>query len=131
MNESHDPGRPFKVVITTSTSYSTASSCSLIWETLLKYECMVFALWIFTFFNWFLKFIFWFMFFPSNSLVKESNISLCVLREDTCVIRWSLIELGMIFLTLTKFFLCKALASSHSGTFPLMQVSNSFSSRTG
>ena len=33
MNESHDPGRPFKVVITTfsfSTSSSTASRCSLI-----------------------------------------------------------------------------------------------------
>ena len=35
-NESHDLGRPFKVVITTSTfstSSFTASSCSLIWET--------------------------------------------------------------------------------------------------
>ena len=38
------------------------------------YDCMVFAFWIFTFFNWFLKAIFRFMFFPSNSLVKESNI---------------------------------------------------------
>ena len=46
MNESHDPGRPFKVIITTSTfstSSSTASSCSLIWETLVKYDCMLFA----------------------------------------------------------------------------------------
>jgi len=63
MNESHDPGRPFKVAITTSafsTSSSTASSCS--------------AFWIFTFFNCFLKAIFWFKFLSSNSLVKESNI---------------------------------------------------------
>ena len=54
MNESHDPGRSFKVVITTSafsTSSSTASSCSLIWETLVKYDCMISAFWIFTFFN--------------------------------------------------------------------------------
>ena len=50
MNESHDPGRPFKVAITTS------------------------AFWIFTFFNYFLKAIFWFKFLSSNSLVKESNI---------------------------------------------------------
>ena len=38
MNESHDPGRPFKMAITTSaffTSSFTASSCSLIWETLM------------------------------------------------------------------------------------------------
>ena len=43
MNESHDLGSPFKVVITTyafSTSSSTASSCSLIWETLVKYDCI-------------------------------------------------------------------------------------------
>ena len=61
MKESHDPGRPFKVAITTSaffTSSFTASSCSLIWETLVKYDCMVSAFWIFTFFNWFLKVIF-------------------------------------------------------------------------
>ena len=55
MNESQDPGRPFKVAITTSTfstSSSTTTSCSLIWvETLLKYDCMVSAFWIFTFFN--------------------------------------------------------------------------------
>ena len=50
MNESHDPGRPFKVAITTS------------------------AFWIVTFFNCFLKAIFWFKFLSSNSLVKESNI---------------------------------------------------------
>ena len=46
MNESHDTGRPFKVDITTSafsTSSSTVSSCSLIWETLVKYDCMVSA----------------------------------------------------------------------------------------
>ena len=41
MNESHDLGRPFKVAITTS--YSTTTSCSLIWETLVKYDCMVSA----------------------------------------------------------------------------------------
>ena len=67
MNESHDPRRPFKVVITTSafsTSSSTASSCSLFWETLVTYHCMVSAFWIFTFFKCFLKVIFWFMFFP-------------------------------------------------------------------
>ena len=56
----NDPGRPFKVAITTSTfstSSSTASSCS--------------AFWIFTFFNYFLKSIFWFKFLSSNSLIKE------------------------------------------------------------
>ena len=86
INESHDLGTPFKVVITTSafsTSSSTASSCFLIWETLVKYECMVSAFYNFTFFNWFLKVICWFMFFPSTSLVKESNI-FDVFREDTC-----------------------------------------------
>ena len=38
MNESHDPGRPFKVAISTSaffTSSFTTSSCYLIWETLI------------------------------------------------------------------------------------------------
>ena len=62
------------------------------------------------------------MFFPSNSSVKESNISLGVFREDAYVIRWSLIESAMIFLALTKFFLCKALAWSPYGigTSPLM-----------
>ena len=46
MNESYDPGRPFKVAITTSTFFTssfTASSCSLIWETLVNYDCMVSA----------------------------------------------------------------------------------------
>ena len=111
MNESHDHGRrPFKVVITISafSTSSTARSCSLIWETLVKYNCMVYAFWIFTFFNWFLKVIFWFMFFPSNSLVKESNISLGVFREDTYGIIWFLIESAMICLALNKLFLCKA-----------------------
>ena len=84
------------------TSSSTASSC--------------YAFWIFIFFNCFLKVIFRFMFFHSNSLVKESNISFCVFREDTCGIRWSSIESTMIFLALTKFFLSKALASSPPGT---------------
>ena len=111
MNESHDPRRPFKVVITTSafsTASSTATSFSLIWETLVKYDCMVYAFWIFTFFNYFLKVIFWFMFFPSNSLVKESNISFNVFREDTCGTSWSMTKSTMIFLALTKFSLCKA-----------------------
>ena len=38
MNEFHDPGRPFKVAITTFAFFTfsfTASSCSLIWETLM------------------------------------------------------------------------------------------------
>ena len=48
---------------------------------------MVFTFWIFTFFNWFLKVIFWFMFFPSNNLVRASNIALGVFREDTYGIR--------------------------------------------
>ena len=107
MNESHDPGRPFKVAITTSvfsTSYSTTTSYSLIWETLVKDDCMVSAFWNFTFFNCFLKVIFWFMFFHSNSLFKESNISFGFFREDTCGIMWSVIESTMIFLALTKFF---------------------------
>ena len=61
MNESYDLGKPFKVAITTfalSTSSSTVTSCSLIWDTLVTYDCMVTAFWIFTFFNWFLKVIF-------------------------------------------------------------------------
>ena len=106
MNESRDPGRPLKVAITTSAFYTT-SSCSFIWETLVKYDCMVSGFWIFTFFNWFLKVIFWFMFFPSNSLVKESNI-FGVFKEDTCSTSWFVTESAMIFLALTKFFLCKA-----------------------
>ena len=88
MKESHDLGRPFKVVITISTfstSSSTTSSCSLIWETLVKYDCMVYAFWIFTFSNWFLKVIFQFMFFPWNNFVRESNIDLGVFREDKCL----------------------------------------------
>ena len=95
MNESHDPGMPFKVAITTSsfsTSSSTATSCSFIWETLVKYDCMVSVFWIFTFSNYFLKVILWFMFFPSNILVKESNISFGFFRKDTSGIRWSVIE---------------------------------------
>ena len=61
MNESQDYGSPFMLVITTSTfstSSSTASSCSLIWETLVKYDFMVSTFWVFTFFNWFCKVIF-------------------------------------------------------------------------
>ena len=60
-------------------------------------------------FNLFLKVIFRCMFFPSNRLVKESNIYFGVFREDTCGISWSVIESTMIFLALIKFFLCKAL----------------------
>ena len=108
MKESHDLGRPLKVVITISafsTSSSTTSSFYLIWETLVKYDCMVSTFWIFTFFNCFLKVCF--MFFPSNSLVKEPNISFGVFREDTCGTSWSVIESTMIFLALTKFFRCK------------------------
>ena len=44
MNESHDPLMSFKVDISSSafsTSSSTATSCSLIWETLVNYDCMV------------------------------------------------------------------------------------------
>ena len=121
MKESHDLGRPFKVVITIF-AFSTASSCSLIWETLVKYDCMVCAFYIFTFFNCFLKVTFWFMLFRTDSLVKESNISSGVFREDTFGIRWSLIEFAMILLALINFFLCKALPSSPSrtGTSPLM-----------
>ena len=108
MNESHDPQRPLKVAITTSaiSTSSTTTSCSLISETLVKHDCMVSAFWIFTFFNYFLKAILWFIFFPSNILVKESNI-FSVFREDTCGTRWSVIESTMNFLTLTKFFLWK------------------------
>ena len=54
MNESHDFRSTFKVVIISpafSNSSSTASSCSLISETLVKYDYMVSAFWIFTFFN--------------------------------------------------------------------------------
>ena len=90
--------------------HSPASSCSLIWDTLVKYDCMVSAFCIFTFFNWFLKVIFWLMFFHSNSLLKESNISFSVFRGDTYGTRWSMIESTMIFLALTMFFLCKALS---------------------
>ena len=50
------------------------------------------------------------MFFPSNRLVKESNL-IGVFREGTCGTSSSMTESTMIFLALTKFFLCKA--SSH------------------
>ena len=62
-----------------------------------------------------------FMLFPTNSLVKESNI-FNVFREETCDTSWSMIESTMISLALTKFFLCKdsALSPSGTGTFPLM-----------
>ena len=46
MKASYDLGRPLRVVITISpfsTSSSIASSCSLIWETLVKYDYMVSA----------------------------------------------------------------------------------------
>ena len=115
MNESHDPRRPFKVVTTTSSS--TASSCSLIWETLVKYGYMVSSFWIFTFFNCFLKSIFWFMFLSSNSLIKESNI-FGVFREDTCGTSCSVIESTMIFLALIFFFL-ESVESNH---FLLAQI---------
>ena len=113
MNESHDLEMPFKVVITTfsfSTSSSTASSCSLIWETLVKYDCMVSHSSI-----GFLKSSFDLCSSLQIAWSRNQNISLGVFREETCGIRWSLIELAMIFLALTKFLLCKDLASSPSG----------------
>ena len=79
----------------------------VLWETPVKYDFMVSAFRIFTFFNWFLKVIFWCMFFPSNILVKESNI-FGVFKEDTCSTSWFMTESTMIFLAFTKFFLCKA-----------------------
>ena len=39
---------------------------------------------------------------------RNINIYLDVFRKYTCGIRWSLIESAMVFLALTKFFLCKA-----------------------
>ena len=83
MKEPHVLGRPFKLVITISafsTSSSTSSSCSLNWETLVKYDCKVSAFYIFTFFNWFLKVIFFLMFFPSKIFVKSSYTSFSVLN---------------------------------------------------
>ena len=49
------------------------------------------------------------MFFPLNILVKESNI-FGVFREDTYGTSLSVIESTMVFLSLIKFFLCKALS---------------------
>ena len=87
---------------------------------------MVSAFQIFTFFNCFLKFIFQFILFPSNSLIKESNI-FGVFREDTCGTSRSVIESTMMFLALTKFFLCKALSLISLWNQNLsMKVSNSF-----
>ena len=103
----HDPGRPFEMAITTSTfssSSSTASSCSLFERLLWRHGLCILDLHIL---QLFLKVIFWCMFFPSNSLVNESNI-FGVFREDTCGTSWSVTESTMIFLALTKFFLCKA-----------------------
>ena len=125
INESHDLGRPFKVVIRIcpSSAFSLiASSCSLIWETLVKYDYMVFQFYIFIFLSWFLNVIFWLMLFPSNIVVKESNTSFSVLKDDTWGMRWSLIESAMILLALTNFFLWVTLASSpsSSGTSPLI-----------
>ena len=72
-----------------------------------SYDCMVSSFWIFPSFNWFLKVIFQSMFFPSNILVKALNI-FGVFREDTCSTSWSMTKSTMIFLALTKFFVCKA-----------------------
>ena len=78
MKESHYLGKPFKVVITTSASSTISpkdSNYSLIWDTLEKYDGMVFVFCIFTPLSWFLKVIILLMFFPSNRLVSSSNIS--------------------------------------------------------
>ena len=110
MNESHDIGRPFKVVIITSafsTSSSTASSCSA-WSPHSSYSS-----------NSFSKSSFNLCSSLQIAWSRNKNFSLGVFSEQTCGIRWSLIESTMIFLTLTKFFLCKALASSPSRGEPL------------
>ena len=50
-------------------SYLTSSSCSLIWETFVKWGFIIFELCIFAFFNWFLNVTFLMIFFPSYKLV--------------------------------------------------------------
>ena len=104
MNESYDPGRPFKVAITASvffTSSFTASSCSWFERLLWLHGLCILDLHFLQ-----IKVIFRSMFFPSNILVKESNI-IGVFMEDTCSTSWFMTESAMTFLALTKFFLCK------------------------
>ena len=62
---------------------------------------------LYFFFSWFLKVIFRSMFFPSNRLVKESNL-IDVFREGTCRTSWFETESSIILWALTKFFLWKA-----------------------
>ena len=108
MNEFHYPRRPSKVAITTSCIlHFFFPHLKLFFDLRDPYDCMVSGFWISTFFSWFLKVIFRSMFFPSNSLVKESNI-FSVFKEDTCGTSWSVTESTMLFLALTKFFLWRA-----------------------
>ena len=90
-------------------------SC-MVWETLVKWDCMVSKNCIFTFLSWVLKVIFWVMFFPSNSFANASNISLGVFKDETWGIKWSLMDLAMILLALIILFLCLTLSSSPSGS---------------
>ena len=125
MKGSHSLGRPFKMVIATSASSTMstiASNCSLIWDTLMKYYCIVSGFWIFTPLSWFLKVILMLMFFPSNSSDNASNISFRVVFENTWGTKWTLMESAMILLALTISFLCFAFASSPSApwTYSLM-----------
>ena len=112
MNESHDIGRPFKVVIKLSSCFFDCFNLFLEFRNPCEVE-LVSDFCSFTFFNWFLNFIFWLMFFPSNNFIKASNTSFVVFKDDTCGLGWSLIEYTIILLSLTKFFFWVALASSH------------------
>ena len=115
MKESHSLGRPFKVVIITSASSTMSpidSNCSLIRDTLEKYDCIFYVFCTFTPLILFLKVILLLMFLPSNILVSALNISFGIFFEDTWGIKWSLIELVMILLNFIISFLCLAFSSS-------------------
>ena len=134
MKESHSLERPFRVVITTSSSSTIspmASNCSLIRDTLEKYDCMVSSFCIFTHLSCFLKVILLLMFLLSNRLVGALNISFRVFFKDTRGIKWSLIESFMILLDLVISFLCLDFSSSPFGslTSSLLYPSRSCFSR--
>ena len=127
-------GRPFKVVITISASSTISpidSNYSLIWDILVKDDCMVSEFWAFTLLRRFLKVIFLLIFLPSNRLDRASNISFGVLLEDTWEINLALMESTIILLALIISFLCLDLASPPYGsaTSSFMNPSRPFSYR--
>ena len=83
--------------------YLTSSSCPLIWETLVKWNCMVSELCIFTFFSWFLNVIF------SVDILSFVQAGHCIEHILGSLQGWYMsdsMEAEIILLALTKSFLC-------------------------